>query len=93
MNIEFIALWVITGIITDILCMAFLAYTSNREEVISWERFKLERGLPASLGMPVSDTHQDHTTISMIKESPWWAHIILVAFPPAALSIPDTFSN
>lgn len=81
MNVEIIVWWLVVGVIVDISTMLYLTKV-DRTRWTSWAK---ERNIPLDKIFLTAGV----SLLSTIKETPWWAHVMLVIFPPSALLVAD----
>ena len=73
--LEIISIWILVGVIAD----AFTMYAIMNNENSHMIRFCQSKGIP-------DDMRIHYGFIDIIKDTPLWAHVILIAFPPSALT-------
>ena len=66
--------WLIIGLLMDIAVMTYIKCCAN----VDWDKCCLDKGISRDMA-PV------HTVLEIAKETPWWAHCLIIAFPPSGL--------
>ena len=69
-----ILIWICAGVAADFLTMLYLGVQENQY----WDDWCKKKECRREVA-------PRFTTMSAAKETPWWAHVIIVLIPPSAL--------
>lgn len=89
MTIEFIIVWLICGVIIDVLFIFWRSRVHIKRQQRNYERF-CERNNYTGANL---NTNNYYSFTTMYKEAPWWSHLLLILLPPSVLLAIELFSE